>query len=352
MIPALLLMAASSVLQADPADAPAKPPLDFTSKEGGFSVILPAKPTEAIKEVPTPAGPLVNKIFQASDGKSIFTVVCADFPGDITPEQVEPLLDGIRTGYVSSTNGKVTEDKKVRFEELPGREVTLEVGEAIQRARYFLRGDRIYQLIVVQTRPNDNPEAFRRFVASFRLKKIVGGLKEAPIAAAGWEEFHSADGGYRVRMIGKPVEQVHKIPTPAGPVAMHASTSLNGLGESYIVYHSPVNPGAEGLAPDALLDSVVAGAIANQPGSKLIAQRPITLGAVAGREAEIELPANPLIENLTFFVHYYAARGRLYQVAFIGSKDNIKTKPVADFLASFRFDPPVAATKPEKEARP
>ena len=351
MISTLLLLAASSVLQAGKTDAPRKAPLTFNSKEGGFSVVLPVKPTEAIREDAIAAGPIVTKIFQAGDGKSTFFVICSDLPADIPPDQVDKELDGVRTGYITSTNGKLVEEKKIKFEELPGREVKIDLGQATQRSYYFLRGERIYQLMVVQAKANDDPNAFRRFVGSFRLRKAVGGLKEAPVAEAEVEEYHSVEGGFRVRMAGKPTDQLQTIQTPIGPVQIRTCISQSGPGEQLMVVSSPIPGGTNGRAPDAVLEGSVNGAVANQPGSKLIGQKPIKLGEIPGREAEIQLPPNALAQDLTFFVHYYLAKDRLFQVVYIGPKAKVATKPVTAFLDSFRLDAP-AATEPAKGARP
>ena len=130
---------------------------EYTSAEGGFSVIMPGNPTRQTQSVNTTAGAVDVIYFQGSQNSNQvnFTVSFADYPEDaVGSADEDAILDGVLTGQQQSLNAtNVTNTGKISLGSVPGRQATFNIkqgstsGVAISRA--YLDGNRLYQILAI-----------------------------------------------------------------------------------------------------------------------------------------------------------------------------------------------------------
>jgi regulation of enolase protein 1 (concanavalin A-like superfamily) len=169
---------ATGVLRAtDPNAGVGRPWETVSSREGDFTVDMPAKPAfTASRTHRGPGGTL-----------SIFTVGCQTAAGTylafrvafptavVRPGTEERELDAERDRLAEEWNGKVVSEKRVRAEGKIGRDFTIrgrpedEAGVLTIRVRQYLVGRAIYVVAVI-SRPNGGlPEDAGRFLGSLAL---------------------------------------------------------------------------------------------------------------------------------------------------------------------------------------
>ncbi len=161
-------------------------PAEFKSVDGGFSVRTPIKLTESIT---------TKNTVLSSDGKSVlltvhqfggskdglaYAVDYNDFPEwiftlDERPVVVEALLGSSGLGLTKLTNGKLLLETKITLGPNPGREVLVEFQEqgqkAVAKARYYLVGRRLYQIMVITPSGKGGMSDINAFLGSFQLLK-------------------------------------------------------------------------------------------------------------------------------------------------------------------------------------
>jgi hypothetical protein len=140
-------------------------------KDAGFSVAMPAAPTEMKQTVTTATGKLIV-VVQAAKGPNAadFVVSYCDFPaGDLKESEVGQRLDQARDGAVSKLRGKKRSEEAIKLGAYPGREVVIEKdGEVVAKMRIYLAKNRLYQVMVLG---NGTVKDTAIFLDSFRLNE-------------------------------------------------------------------------------------------------------------------------------------------------------------------------------------
>jgi len=81
------------------------------------------------------------------------------------------VLDGVRDG-MKGKDGVVEEDKEVTLNgTIPGREIRIKAGKRVVRARIYLTGTRLYQVMVTGERQPADGKSADEFLRSFELLK-------------------------------------------------------------------------------------------------------------------------------------------------------------------------------------
>jgi hypothetical protein len=136
----------------DPKDA--KTPATFVSKAGRFSVLVPGKPAEKTATVKVGGESAELHIFSATaDGRSQ-VVTYSDYPAGVVGADKEKFLAGVVERNVGRLKGgKLTANEKVTLGKgkHPGRDVRVELPDKkrLYRARFYLVGSRLYQVVVL-----------------------------------------------------------------------------------------------------------------------------------------------------------------------------------------------------------
>lgn len=332
----ILLLGVAAIAQnggpGDPAPAP------FTSKDGGFSIAMPGTPTISFQQKETPAGTIINKIFQVIGEDKVNSVICTDYPGEINGDQ-EAFLNGVLQGLSQSTGGQLLTQKNIQVEGCPGRQVMLKLPLGLLHSRYFLKGKRIYQIVQLQMKGKDAPEEFDQYAASFRTSEPVGKLTDGMDGLSNWGEFRPKGGGFRLKMIGNPKEQLQKIPSPAGVVDVHLFHGINLKGETFGFSYHDVPKAVPIPTPENFYTQALAGSVANLKG-KLVRRKAIEYEGQPAIEAEVALPGKMAFPDPTYVVRMYWLKDRMYQLIYVGPKASVESKEVVDFLGSFQLDGP------------
>lgn len=169
---ALSALLALLILQLSPA-APVSVK-EFTSKEGGFSVMTPVVMEEASQEIDTAIGKIKIVMYGGELEGAAFQVGYNDYPeGFVTDDNSADLLDGAREGMVSNIGGTLVSEKKLTLKGFPGREIVatvmIEEMEATVKARVFIAGSRLYQIIVVAPQDGADAQRIDAFLQSLKL---------------------------------------------------------------------------------------------------------------------------------------------------------------------------------------
>src|SRR5882724_2790937 len=95
----------------------------FTSKDGRFSVKLPAEPTTKSEDISSDNGPSTLHTFtvEINGGRSFFLIGYSDYN---TSLDVAKTLDGVISAQAIGMKGKITSDKTVALKGYSGRSVT------------------------------------------------------------------------------------------------------------------------------------------------------------------------------------------------------------------------------------
>jgi hypothetical protein len=136
------------------------------SQDGRFAVMMPEFPDYDVQDVLTPVGTLKLHIFSVSAEDSVFMAAYNDYPEFIVNSgDAGKMLDGARDGAVSNVSGKLLSESQIRLQGYPGRELWIEADvdgqDGLARARIYLVGRRLYQILVAGPKnqfPNHDAE--------------------------------------------------------------------------------------------------------------------------------------------------------------------------------------------------
>ena len=146
----------------------------LTSKEGGFSVVMPGNPNDGKRQVKTPAGTIeVNFYLAEVKDQGSYVVVFSEFPAAALQGGTDDKrLDNARDGAVASAKGKLKSEKKITLAGHPGRELLID-GEAMTgvRTRIFAVKNRLYQTMAAGSKTFLQAKETNQFLDSFKLIK-------------------------------------------------------------------------------------------------------------------------------------------------------------------------------------
>jgi regulation of enolase protein 1 (concanavalin A-like superfamily) len=159
------------------ARAPAQTPWEtVTSKEGQFTVEMPAKPNFTNSRTRKGPGGTVKVLIMGCETKSgAYIVYRIDFPTPIVKGAEDEALNDERDEFAKEWNGKVIGEKKVRAEGKIGRDFTIrgkpadDSGVLTIRVRQYLVGKSLFAVLVVSAPNRELPEDAGRFLGSLAL---------------------------------------------------------------------------------------------------------------------------------------------------------------------------------------
>ena len=149
---------------------------ELTIPEGGFRVLMQGAPRVETNSMETPVGKITGHLYSVEATDAAFGVGYSDFPAEIvratTPRQ---LFTVVREGWVKRIQGTLQGDgTDIKLEsKYPGMEIIawgkLDGRDAYLRGRFYLVGDRLYQLIVFGTKSAMPVSDINHFLGSFKL---------------------------------------------------------------------------------------------------------------------------------------------------------------------------------------
>lgn len=142
-----------------------------------FAVAFPVEPVREESVEQTDIGPSPTTMWSLETGGAWLGLSVNDFPagsmGNTAPADV---LAGARDGALGNVGGTLVSDRPVSIaapgstRPVPGLEYQGTSAQFDIKARMFLQGDRLYQLIMVYPPDHADPGLYDRFVASFELR--------------------------------------------------------------------------------------------------------------------------------------------------------------------------------------
>jgi hypothetical protein len=149
---------------------------EFTSDEGGFSIMSPLPMEEASQTVDTELGSIEIHTFMVEQSDRAYMVGYSDYPQDyIDQSDPEIILDGARDGAVGNVNGKLASEIKLLLEDqYPGREIVITAmldqdHEGTIKSHMYLVGNRLYQVMVIAASGEMSVQEMDDFINSFKL---------------------------------------------------------------------------------------------------------------------------------------------------------------------------------------
>ncbi|MBW2540502.1 MAG: hypothetical protein JRF15_00295 [Deltaproteobacteria bacterium] len=144
--------------------------VEVRSKEGRFSIKMPATPAQTTQEVETAAGPISLRSHQLIDGDFEYSVSFSDYPDEFLARNgPESILDAARGG--TAAEGELLEESAISLGEHSGRYLVLRdpSGERVLQIRLLLVGRRLYQFGIVTPAQDRSAAEVARFLDAFAL---------------------------------------------------------------------------------------------------------------------------------------------------------------------------------------
>jgi hypothetical protein len=145
-------------------------PQTFTSAEGGFTIALPAKPTEQRTE-PVGDGKLKFHVFHWTTSSGDYTVDYIDTTRPLEdPKISKAVLDDARNEGVKKENGKLLGERDLNLDGHVGREFKIAVPDGVFIDRVYLVRQRFYSLTAfIPTAEAAGEAAVIKILDSFKL---------------------------------------------------------------------------------------------------------------------------------------------------------------------------------------
>ncbi|HXH69404.1 MAG TPA: hypothetical protein VNI60_03555 [Pyrinomonadaceae bacterium] len=147
---------------------------ELVSEEGRFKILFPKEPEKLVRNKDFPRG---NSFIEYKLWTNFrkYSVSFAEFDNvkSLSNEQLNGLYDITRDGIVKDAKGKLSTDNSLQVGNVLGREITYEQENYIVINRYFLNGNKFYQIITVvekELNVGTNVQEFgKKFLGSFRF---------------------------------------------------------------------------------------------------------------------------------------------------------------------------------------
>jgi Zn-dependent protease len=142
----------------------------FTSREGGFTVNMPAEPRYN-RQVQNEGGKSMEMHSFSSDYfRTAFAVMYFDLPAAVDDARRNAMLKAVSDGTAAQLRGRVLDDRPVALGAHRGKEFALSLPDGMYLvSRIFIAGRRVFQLTLVTPEVNRGSKVIRVFTDSFAL---------------------------------------------------------------------------------------------------------------------------------------------------------------------------------------
>ena len=167
------------------------------SKEGGFTVQMPGKPTINKSRTRKGAGGDVKTVIIGCEGTGgLFIAYKVQLPTTIVKGTEDAELDAERDSMAKEWNGKVTAERKIRGGKMVGRDFTIRgtpekgAGVLTIRMREYLAADSVYIVAVISLPNRELPNDTGLFLGSLMIDGVRAAGSPTPdqkgTELAGW----------------------------------------------------------------------------------------------------------------------------------------------------------------------
>lgn len=168
-------LATMVALSACASSAPATEAVEFpvTSAEGRFSIVFPNEPDTGVTEAKADEGTRKVTSMMAKKGSDDFGVTWSDVPKDFVATGALPVLEAARDQVVKNAKATVTSSEEITLDGVPGLKVEASVPDGITKGeyhvRFYLKGTRIYEVLVIRNDAKADDTLMLDFFDSFKL---------------------------------------------------------------------------------------------------------------------------------------------------------------------------------------
>ncbi len=312
-----------------------KPFAEYTSADGKFKTLFPGEP----KVTSAAASGIVVKMYSVEAWNKAFMIGWSDLslPTWEAEGKSKSRLFDARDGALAAVKGTSSGTTKTILlaERFPGIEFGGTAEGKVIRARAYLVGHRMYQVLMIAssgemlTAP-ESEEFFNAFQVLEPESLLPPGLPSSALPEVP-EHSHSIE-STNGRFTAKYPEKPKKFAKKMGTVEFTGYASENAKGACSVSYSDLPIPGGEGSEKirerlDAARETAIAEAGGTFTGSKDIA-----IGSgLPGQEFTATVGANQLRGRV------YLVGARLFRVSILGSDEFLGSKEATAFLASFQL---------------
>lgn len=142
------------------------------SKDGHYSANFPGPAKESTQTVTTDSGPTTAHILTYQTPKAIFTALYSDYPPRAVGRvPVDVVYAGAIDGAARKAGGTLRSSVPIQVESVTGREAVFDAPNKTEtvRVRYFLVGNRLYQVMYDGPSGTEKSQEATNFLNSFHL---------------------------------------------------------------------------------------------------------------------------------------------------------------------------------------
>lgn len=147
----------------------------FVSKEGGFSILMPAVPSFKKVSHKSFVGTVEENTFQVKSGAETFVIEYSDIPKTaLFLSGPDTVFNETKEGLLNDLRGVLLQFDSITFQENPGKLLTFKIlaqgkdsNEMIGKAKFFLVNQRLYVLVGIAPR-SSHTSNLDRFLNSFQ----------------------------------------------------------------------------------------------------------------------------------------------------------------------------------------
>jgi len=145
----------------------------YTIKDGKFTIELPGEPKQQTQTLDTEFGKLDMSMLIYTNENSSYIVGFTDYPkSSMTTVNIDTFFENAKKGALKNTNGTLLQEKVIAYKTYPGREIKVSAmnGKAIILMRFFLAGNRFYEVLAALPPDEEYTENTKRFFDSFTIE--------------------------------------------------------------------------------------------------------------------------------------------------------------------------------------
>jgi hypothetical protein len=144
---------------------------EFTSDEGRFKLLMPRAPESQTLTIETAKGKIVHHSFVSTKGWITCLIDYADMPRDfVDPSNLKELFDQARDEFLREAQAKLASETQISLDGHPGREIKFNIYGGEGTLRFYMVGERFYQLGIIISDLSDKSTAeIDKFFTSFKI---------------------------------------------------------------------------------------------------------------------------------------------------------------------------------------
>jgi hypothetical protein len=144
---------------------------EIASKDGGFTIWMPAEPLRETRSKPTRNGPIASHMLISAQSSGVtYVAVWSDLPSaSFAQSQPEGVLDDARDAILGDRRKRLTAERPVPIRGAVARELLYKDNIAIYAHRLYLVDARLIQSVVVMPADHFVSADARAFLDSFKL---------------------------------------------------------------------------------------------------------------------------------------------------------------------------------------